>query len=388
MDNLPYGVFSVSGTAEHKVGVAIGDYVLDAGAAATAVGSGAQSLLAAPSLDQLMASGPSSWSAVRAELTEWLADTSFRDEVEPHLRPIPDVDLHLPFTVADYVDFYASEHHASNVGKILRPGTPPLPPQWKHLPIGYHGRAGTIAASGTDVHRPWGQRRQGDATEAVFAPTAKLDFEAEVGFVVGAPSRPGTPVGVRSFAEHVFGVCLLNDWSARDIQSFEYVPLGPMLGKSFLTSVSPWVVPLAALAPARIDPPARSPEPLPHLQDAGERWGLDITLEVRLNGTSISRPPFSAMYWTAAQQLAHLTSNGAHVRCGDLLASGTVSGPREDQMGCLLELAWGGERPFTMAGGRRLTFLEDGDEVVISATAPGADGARIGFGEVRGLICG
>ncbi|HEY4603375.1 MAG TPA: fumarylacetoacetase, partial [Blastococcus sp.] len=302
------------------------------------------------------------------------------------LLPRADVHLHLPLEVADYVDFYSSLTHAENVGRIFRPGSAPLTPNWRHLPVGYHGRAGTVRVSGTPVMRPRGQRAEAGGAPS-FGPSRRLDFEAEVGFVVGVPSELGRPVPVGAFPDHVFGVCLLNDWSARDIQSWEYVPLGPFLGKSFLTSVSPWVVPLAALEAARVRPPDREPQPLPYLDDEGRPWGLDLALEVRLNGELISRPPFREMYWTPAQQLAHLTVNGASLRTGDLFASGTVSGPARDQYGSLLELSWNGATPLTMADGGSRAFLEDGDVVSITATAPGPDGARIGFGEVTGLIC-
>jgi fumarylacetoacetase len=294
------------------------------------------------------------------------------------------VTLHLPFEVADYVDFYSSEHHAANLGAILRPGTPPLMPNWKHLPVGYHGRSGTVAVSGTPVIRPAGQRRTDGGP--VFGPSTRLDFEAEVGFVVGVPSAVGEPVPVRAFAEHVFGVCLVNDWSARDLQAWEYQPLGPFLGKSFLTSVSPWVVPLAALEGARVRSPARDPQPLPYLRDDDAPWGLDLTLEVSLNGEVISRPPFAGTYWTAAQQLAHMTVNGASLRTGDLFASGTVSGPDRDQRGSLIELSWGGAEPLRLADGSTRTFLEDGDVVTISATAPAPGGGRVSFGVVSGRI--
>jgi fumarylacetoacetase len=255
-------------------------------------------------------------------------------------------------------------------------------PNWKYLPVGYHGRSGTVIASGTPVTRPNGQRA-GPEGVPVFGPSRRLDFEAEVGFVIGAGSSG--PVSVGEFADHVFGAFLVNDWSARDLQSWESRPLGPFLAKSFATSVSPWVVPLDALEQARISPPPRSPEPLAHLADA-DPWGLDLALEVRLNGHLVSRPPFAAMYWTPAQMLAHMTSNGASTRTGDFYASGTVSGPDRDQRGCLLELSWGGAEPLTLADGSVRTFLEDGDEVSITATAPAADGARIGFGEVAGRI--
>ena len=283
----------------------------------------------------------------------------------------------------DDVDFYASEHHASNVGRIFRPGGEPLTPNWKHLPIGYHGRSGTVVVSGTPVTRPRGQRRgeQGPT----FGPSQRLDFEAEVGYVVGAGSPPGVPVTTDAFADHVFGAFLVNDWSARDIQAWETVPLGPFLAKSFATSISPWVVPLDALEQARVSPPPQDPEPLPYLADT-DKWGLDLALEVRLNGHVVSRPPYVGMYWTPAQMLAHMTVNGASARTGDFYASGTVSGPAREQRGCLLELSWGGAEPLALPDGSVRAFLEDGDEVTITATAPGADGTRIGFGEVTGRI--
>ncbi|WP_037606710.1 fumarylacetoacetase [Streptacidiphilus rugosus] len=388
--NLPYGVFTTAGDPRRRIGVAIGDQVLELAGAAHAVGHAEEllELLSAPSLNPLMAAGRQEWTALRAEITRWLTDPALRPLVEPHLTPRADVTLHLPFEVGDYVDFYASEHHASNLGRLFRPGSEPLTPNWKHLPIGYHGRSGTVVVSGTPVVRPQGQRKAPADAAPSFGPSRRLDIEAEVGFVVGAPSALGTAVPLEAFADHVFGVCLVNDWSARDIQAWEYVPLGPFLGKSFATSVSPWVVPLDALATARVAPPARDVEPLPYLddRDAKEPWGLDITMEVRINGTVVSRPPFAAMYWTAAQQFAHMTVNGASVRPGDLFASGTVSGPDRGTEGALIELTWNGERPATLADGSTRAFVEDGDEVVITATAPGPDGTVIGFGEVAGRV--
>lgn len=397
--NLPYGVFTApDAPGDHRIGIAVGDLVLDAAAAARATGAGPEVAgpLAAPSLNALLAAGRPVWTAVRAEVTRWLTDDALRTAVGPCLLPRADVTLHLPFEVGDYVDFYSSEHHATNLGRLFRPGSPPLTPNWKHLPIGYHGRSGTVVVSGTPVVRPCGQRKAPGDEVPGFGPSRRLDIEAEVGFVVGAPSTPGTPVPLSGFADHVFGVCLVNDWSARDIQAWEYVPLGPFLGKSFATSLSPWVVPLAALEHARTAPPARDVPLLPYLDDsagAGEGtvgdpgpWGLDLALEVRLNGTPISRPPFAQTYWTPAQQLAHMTVNGAHVRPGDLYASGTVSGPTEGTEGSLIELTLGGKRPLTLDDGSTRTFLRDGDEVVITATAPGPDGTRIGFGEVAGRI--
>ncbi len=239
--------------------------------------------------------------------------------------------------------------------------------------------------SGTDIVRPTGQRKPPTEPAPVFGPSVRLDIEAEVGFVVGAGSQMGERVDVDSFADHVFGVFLLNDWSSRDLQAWEYVPLGPFLGKSFATSISPWIVPLAALESARVDQPAQDPEPLPYLRGS-QPWGLDLRLEVRLNGHPVSTPPFAQMYWTAAQQLAHMTVNGASLRTGDVYASGTVSGPEPGQRGCFLELTWSGKEPLRLPDGGERTFLEDGDEVTITATAPGPDGTTVHFGEVTGRI--
>jgi fumarylacetoacetase len=323
---------------------------------------------------------------VRSAVTAWLIDTGVRDVVEPLLHHVDDVTLRLPFTVADYVDFYASEHHATNVGRMFRPDTDPLTPNWKHLPIGYHGRAGTVVVSGTPVVRPHGQRRTADG-DIALGPTGRLDLEAEVGFVVGTGSTLGRPVPRAAFADHVFGVCLVNDWSARDVQAFEYVPLGPFLGKAFATSVSPVGGAARRAAGARVPPPARDPLPLPHLDDdRAEPWGLDLRLEVRLNGQPGVAPRRSpSTYWTAAQQLTHLTS-ARGVRTGDLYASGTVSGPGRDERGCLLELTRGGAehvRPrrrhhaHLPRGRRRGGGQRDGAR---------PDRAVVGLGEVRGTV--
>ncbi len=381
---LPYGVASVrDAPAGRRVVVAIGDHVLDIAGLAAADGSVMPSELGAPTLNPLMSAGPATWSSVRAWLTERLADDRHRDLVAPHLLARDTVTLHLPFEVADYVDFYASEDHASNVGRIFRAGREPLLPNWHHLPVGYHGRSATVVASGTPITRPRGQRpADGRPT---FGPSRELDVEAEVGFVVGVPSPLGASVPIGAFADHVFGICLVNDWSARDIQRWESQPLGPFLGKSFATSVSPWVLPLAALEHARVAPPPRRVAQQAYL-DEPEPWGLDLALEVVWNGTVVSRPPFASMYWTGAQQLAHLTVNGAAVRTGDLYASGTVSGPEKTQRGCLLELSWAGAEPIELADGSSRTYLEDGDAVVIRATAPGPDDTRIGLGEVAGTV--
>ncbi|MFD3662270.1 fumarylacetoacetase [Streptomyces sp. NPDC058659] len=386
--NLPYGVFSTADEpGRRRLGVRIGGHVLDAGAAAHALGSPYAALLAQPSLNSLLAAGRTAWRDVRRALTAWVTVPAHRADIEPLLYPLDGVTLHLPYEVADYVDFYASEHHATNVGRIFRPDGDALTPNWKHLPIGYHGRAGTVVVSGTDVVRPSGQRKAPTDAAPVFGPSVKLDIEAEVGFLVGTPSELGRPVALGDFQEHVFGLSLLNDWSARDIQAWEYVPLGPFLGKSFQTSVAAWVTPLEALDAARTAPPARDFPLLPYLDDAAaeEPGGFDVRITVEINGEAVAEPPFSTMYWTAAQQLAHMTVNGASLRTGDLYGSGTVSGPEAGQRGSLLELTWNGRDALELAGGKR-TFLEDGDEVVLTAWAPGPDGTRVGLGEVRGRI--
>lgn len=374
---LPWCSFSTAGAAPH-VGVGVGTHVLDVAAAL-------------PDLAEELADGTidgvlSYPSERRAELRDRLLEL-VASGAEEHLVPQAAVTLHLPWTVRDYVDFYASEHHASNLGRLFRPDSEPLTPNWKHLPIGYHGRAGTVVVSGTDVVRPSGQRRTPDG-EIVFGPSTRLDIEAEVGFVVGGPSVRG-PLTLAEAEDRLFGVCLVNDWSARDLQAWEYVPLGPFLGKSFATSVSPWVVPMEALAGARVAPPTRDVALLPYLDDAdAPAGGLDLALEVRLDGEVVSRPPYAAMYWTPAQMLAHLCVNGASVRPGDLFASGTVSGPAREERGALIELTWNGTEPIELPDGTTRSFLEDGDTVTITATAPGADGSRIALGAVTGRIAG
>ncbi|WEO95957.1 fumarylacetoacetase [Streptomyces sp. FXJ1.172] len=387
--NLPYGVFSPSGSTERRVGVRLGDHVLDAGAAAASLGSPHQSLLARPTLNSLLAAGRTAWSEVRQAITAWVTDPAHRTTLEPLFHPLSEVTLHLPFEVADYVDFYSSEHHARNVGRIFRPdAADSLTPNWKHLPIGYHGRSGTVVVSGTDVVRPSGQRKGPGDPAPVFGPSIRLDIEAEVGFVVGVPSEMGRPVPLGDFRDHVFGLCLLNDWSARDIQAWEYVPLGPFLGKSFATSVSAWITPLEALEHARVAAPERTHPLLPYLDDSApgiEPGGYDLRISVAINGHVVAEPPFSTMYWTAAQQLAHMTVNGASLRTGDLYGSGTVSGPGERQRGSLLELTWNGGEPLELPDGKR-AFLEDGDVVTLSAWAPGPDGRRVGLGEAGGRV--
>jgi len=379
--NLPFGVFShpAVGGGARRIGVAVGDRVLDV----APVLDGA--VFAASTLDPFLARGRATWSETRARLTERLTDPHYQGSVSPHLLPAAQVTLHRPFTVGDYVDFYCSLDHASNVGRIFRPDAEPLLPNWRHLPVGYHGRAGTVVVSGTPVVRPCGQRRPSGAEAPTYGPSVRLDIEAEVAFVVGVGSSLGEPVPIEAFADRVFGVVLLNDWSARDIQAWEYQPLGPFLGKSFATSISPWVVPLEALEAARVDGPAQDPAPLPYLRRA-EPWGLDLSIEVALNGEVVSRPPFATMYWTPDQMLAHMTVNGASTRTGDLYASGTVSGPEPGQRGSLIELTWNGAEPLMLGDGTTRSFLEDGDTVTLSATAPAAGGGRLSLGEVTGTV--
>jgi fumarylacetoacetase len=370
LDHLPYGLYSTEGSAP-RVGVRYGDWVVDVATVPPELGR--------PSLDPFLGLGPDAWAETRAEITALVAADAL-----PAV-PVDAVALHLPFTVGDYVDFYASLDHASNVGRIFRPDQEPLLPNWRHLPVAYHGRGGTVVVSGTPIVRPCGQRKAPHEATPTYGPSRRLDIEAEVGFVIGVGSELASRIGVDELSDHVFGVVGLNDWSARDIQAWEYVPLGPFLGKSFATSVSAWVTPLAALAAARTDLPAQDPSPLPYLAatpstDAGD--ALDIEVEVALNGEVVSRPPFRTMYWSPAQMLAHLTVNGASTRTGDLFASGTISGPEPGQRGSFLELSWGGNEPF--AGGH--TFLEDGDEVTLRYSAPGTGGGTITLGEVTGRI--
>jgi fumarylacetoacetase len=380
VDNLPYGVFSLPGE-EPRVGVRIADLVLDLAPVAAAEMLDVHHVFEEPTLNPLMAEGPQVAASIRQWITGLLTDETERALVEPHLLALSEVELRLPVEVADYVDFYCSLEHATNVGRIFRPDAEALLPNWRHLPVGYHGRSGTVVPSGTEIVRPSGQRKPPDEDAPTYGPSVRLDIEAELGFVVGTPSPLASRVGVDDFAQHAFGLVGLNDWSARDIQAWEYVPLGPFLGKSFATSISHWVTPLAALDAAWVDLPGQDPEPLPYLRGSGAR-GLDIDVEIELNGEVVSRPPYASMYWSPAQMLAHLTVNGASVRTGDLFASGTISGAERDQRGSFLELSWGGKEPF----GDGRSFLEDGDSVVLRYTAPGTGGGRIALGEVAGRI--
>jgi fumarylacetoacetase len=332
------------------------------------------------------------WSSVRMRIAEVLdaANHDGRVFCETHDLIIDHaVTLRLPIEVGDYVDFYSSEQHAINVGKIFRPDGDALTPNWKHLPIGYHGRSGTVVVSGTDITRPHGQHRTPDGPS--FGPSNKLDIELEVGFVTGAALGIGTAIPIEEAEHHIFGMCLVNDWSARDIQAWEYVPLGPFLGKSFATTISPWIVPLEALAPFRVPAGDQDPEPQSYLQSPN-RAGVDISLSVDLTPrgaytpTRITATSFTNMYWSMDQQLAHATVNGATARAGDLWASGTVSGPSRDQYGSLLEMTWNGSDPLILDDGSSRTFLEDGDAVSISGRCTASGEIPIGFGPCTGTI--
>ena len=370
--SLAYGVFARPGEAP-RVGARRRDRVLDLAALAGAgrLGELTAPLFARADLNAFMAAGRDVW----RECGERLG------AIHEAGIALAEVELHLPIAVADYVDFFSSLEHATNAGRMFRPDAEPLPPNWRHLPIGYHGRAGTVVVSGTPVTRPSGQAKESDAVAPVFGPSRRLDIELELGFVIGAPSRLGEPVPVGRATEHVFGVVLVNDWSARDIQAWESRPLGPFLGKSFATSIGAWVVPLDALEPYRVPAPPQEPEPLAYLRE--EPWAYDVELEVELQGEVVSRTSARHLYWSVAQQVAHLTVNGASLRTGDLLASGTVSGPDKRSRGSLLELSWNGSDPLALADGSTRTFLLDGDEVVLrGATADGA----VDLGEVRGRV--
>jgi fumarylacetoacetase len=358
LDNLPYGVFSRPGD-DPRVGVRFEDSVLE--------------VLPDPSLNGLMAQGPAAWQEVRGKARERLEIGS------AELIPLDQVELHLPFEVADYVDFYSSLEHATNLGRLFRPDSEPLLPNWRWLPVGYHGRAGTVVVSGTPIVRPSGQAKPPDAAEPTYGPSRRLDIELELGFVVGTPSGLGEPVPVGEALEHVFGAVLVNDWSARDIQAWEYQPLGPFLGKSFATSISAWVTPLEALEPFRVPGVAQEPQPLEYLRT--EPFVYDIELQVELNGEAISRTSARHLYWSVEQQVAHATVNGASLRTGDLLATGTISGADPGTQGSLIELTWNGAEPLRLADGSERTFLEDGDEVVLRGRAGDVD-----LGEVSGTI--
>jgi fumarylacetoacetase len=398
VQNLPWGVFS-AGDEGPRAGVRIADSVLDlaaiAGRGLIAVpGFDARAAFGAPTLNAFMASGAATWSAVRRRIEALVSGESPELTVDPDLRsravhPAGGVRMHLPAAIGDYTDFYSSREHATNVGIMLRGAENALPPSWLHLPIGYHGRASSVVVDGTPVRRPMGQTRP-DGADPVFGPSQLLDFELEMGFFVGPGNELGVPVPLARAQEQVFGFVLVNDWSARDIQKWEYVPLGPFLGKSFATTVSPWIVPLEALLPMRVPGPARDPTPLPYLRDP-EPWSFDVHLEVgirpagRERPTTVCRSNLKHLYWNVRQQIAHHTSGGCNLRPGDLLASGTISGPDPGSFGSLLEITWRGARSVDLGDGMTRRFLEDGDTVVLSGWAQG-EGYRIGFGEATGTV--
>lgn len=394
LQHLPYGVVSPA-RGRPRPGVAIGAHVVDLDALARAgllagCATDPVALFAGDQLNPFLAAGPATWTAVRERLAELLVEDA-GTRPPPHALLRRDaVDLHLPFAVADYVDFYSSLEHATNLGRMFRPDGDPLLPNWRHLPVGYHGRAGTVVVSGTPVRRPRGQRRPvAPGGRPSFGPSERLDIELELGFVTGPPSPLGDPVPIDRVGDHIFGILLVNDWSARDLQAWEYQPLGPFLGKSFATSVAGWVTPLAALEPFRVPPPPQDPQPLAYLR-TDVPWALEIDLEVELTphgGTPqvVSRTSFAGMYWTMAQQLAHATCNGASVRTGDLYASGTISGPRPGSEGSLIELTHNGAAPLDVGGVAR-TFLADGDTVVLRGGCGGDGRLRLTLGEVAGRV--
>ena len=372
VENLPVGVIALDG--RRRVATRIGDHVLPLGDVID------DPVFERSTANDFLAAGPARWTDVRERLQDWLHDPAN----ERPLTPIGDVDVVIPIAIGDFVDFYSSIHHATRVGDLFRPDAEPLLPNWRHLPIGYHGRAGTIVPSGTSVTRPHGLLAVEGGVRR--GPSARLDFEAEVGFVVGVGNERSRPVSPSEADRHVFGAVLVNDWSARDIQSFEYQPLGPFLGKSFATTISPWIVPLTALAPFRTTPPVQTPPPDAALADPGD-GALRVEVEALVNGTTVCRTDLRELYWTFAQQFAHLTSNGASTRPGDLFATGTVSGPGDGEMGCLLEATRGGATPVTLDDGSSRTWLADGDEVTLRAHAGGdGDQPRIGFGDATGRI--
>ena len=386
---LPYGVVRRRDGRRH-VATALHDRVVDlAAVAAAGLLDGAldepRSVFGHRTLDRLLAAGPAAWRGTRTRLLELAAG----GRLDTFAAPVRSVAPVLPWTVADYVDFYSSRDHATNVGRIFRPDDAALPPAWDQLPIGYHGRAGTVVVSGTEVVRPRGLHRDADGA-GVDGPEPHLDVEVELGWVVGAGSPPGQRVATTAFADHVLGAVLVNDWSARAVQAFEYRPLGPFLSKAFATSVSPWIVPLDALDAARVPPPPPPQPPHDHLAPAGDGYDVRLELALQPHGgeeTVVTRPRAAGLRWTPAQQLAHLTATGAPLRTGDLYASGTISGPTSDEVGCLLERSWGWRRPVPLDdGGDRRDGLADGDTVTIRGWAPGPDGAEVPLGEVSGRI--
>jgi len=399
IQNLPYGVFRLNGGAA-RVGVAIGEYVLDMSVLEEAgffagASFAARRIFGQPSLNAFLALGHAAWAEARTMLQNLLRadepllrDNAAVREAAFHLQTA--VEMQLPVEIGDYTDFYSSYHHAHNVGAMLRGAENALMPNWKHLPVAYHGRASSVVLSGTAVRRPHGQSKPANAEAPIFGPSRNLDFELEMGFFVGPGNALGEPISIERAHEHIFGMVLVNDWSARDIQAWEYQPLGPFLAKNFATSISPWVVPLAALEPFKQPLPAQAPEPLPYLRRADD-WTYNIQLEVSLQGAkmeaphTITRTNFNQLYWSINQQLAHHTVNGCNLRPGDLLASGTISGPTPESRGSLLELTWRGAQPLTFPNGEQRKFIEDGDEIKFLGFCEG-DGYRVGFGECTGKL--
>lgn len=397
IQNLPYGVFRRRDLpGGPRVGVAIGEDVLDLAVLADAgLLPGQASLFACGDLNAFLAAGPAVWSSVRRTLSALLGVDDPRLRTNAALRdrallPAHQVELLLPVTIGDYTDFYSSRDHATNVGAMFRGRENALLPNWLHLPVAYHGRSSSVVVSGTPVRRPAGQTKREEMPAPVFGPTRLLDFELELGVFVGPGSELGRPIPVERAGEHLFGLVLVNDWSARDIQTWEYQPLGPFLAKNFATTISPWVVPLEALEPFRRPGPVQDPAPLPYLAST-EPWSFDIELDVLLRTPGMTEPEQIArsnarhLYWSIAQQLAHHTVGGCPMRPGDLLASGTISGPERTERGSLLELTWRGTEPLRLGSGEERKFLEDGDELILRGTAHGP-GYRIGFGDCAGVV--
>jgi fumarylacetoacetase len=399
IQNLPYGVFTTKQNPSKRIGVAIGDYVLDLSILEEKgffkeILGGEAVVFNQKILNPFMAMGKNAWSGVRSKLQQLLSEDEpeLRDNQELRkqvLLPRVDVELHLPVRVGDYTDFYASKEHATNVGIMFRGKENALMPNWTHLPVGYHGRASSIVLSGTSVRRPLGQIKQPEQ-DPIFSPCRQLDFELEVGCFIGNGNNRGEPISVDEAENHVFGMVLVNDWSARDIQSWEYQPLGPFLAKNFATSISPWVVPLEALEPFRVNGPDHDPKPLEYLNQTGA-GSFDIKLEVHLRSKNMSEPKrisssnYKHLYWSIAQEVAHHTIGGCDLNPGDLLASGTISGPEKDSRGSLLEITWRGTEPIRLNETEQRQWLEDGDELTMTGWCQG-DGYRIGFGEVTGVI--
>jgi fumarylacetoacetase len=374
IQNLPYATFRLQGEERSRVGIAIGDMVLD----------GTESL-GIQSMHSLMSMPPAARADVRRNASAYLANYSAG--ADRFLHPIAEVDLLLPTDIPDYTDFYASIDHATNVGRLFRPDNP-LPPNYKWMPIAYHGRASSVVVSGASIRRPWGQIVSNPASPPIYAPSRMLDYEVELGAFLGPGNPMGEPIPIAQAEDHLFGVCLLNDWSARDIQSWEYQPLGPFLAKNFATSISPWIVTMQALEPFRCAAPPRpagDPNPLPHLAASGDH-AFRITLEAWLRSVRLSSAHFSSMYWTLAQMVTHHSSNGCPLRAGDLIGSGTVSGPDKTNRGCLLELTSRGSEPIELPKGELRRFLEDGDEVILRCFCEAPGFRRIGLGECRGVI--